>query len=427
MLSCTLVAPRAVSAAPAAGVEQDPAAKQLAEGRRQFAIGEFDAALKLLRKAAAATEEPKLLGQIHFYAGLAHAASGGADAAHRSFVKALEHDPTLRIDPDKFKPAFVEAFERARQQLQGVLEVETIPPDASVEVTIDGGQHKGRTPLRLKLAIGKHRVQAVADDGRGKRYEVLIKPHGVERIALSLAGLTPGKLAVASRPDTAAVWIDGRRLGQTPLAPASMQAGRHRLIVTRSGYRAAQRQVWVDSGATRKLSLTLHSGEGSAADRARWLLPGGTRAFRSNLAVGPGFALHNGVTMISVLQEFAYHLYHEGGGPACGVTIGEAFGDGTFQFQAGPRFWWFFQPAPGIGWYLAPSAYLGYLHSAVEQLPGQDRVIRPGLISQVAFGTYLLFRDRISISFRPLAISVIYLGDLVAVRYGLYFGVGVSI
>lgn len=57
-----------------------------------------------------------------------------------------------------------------------------------------------------------------------------------------------GRLRVASTPSGAAVWIDGVRVGATPVALDSVDAGTRRVTLRREGFRAAQRDVSVAAG-----------------------------------------------------------------------------------------------------------------------------------------------------------------------------------
>jgi serine/threonine-protein kinase len=105
------------------------------------------------------------------------------------------------------------------------LEVVTSPP---LTVSVDG-KVAGRTPSRLDLAPGPHRV-TLSDPSQGIRIvrNVHVKP-GMNRLAL-----TVGKGTVTvSGPSGCEVRIDSRVVGRTPLdGPVPVFEGSHRIQVT---------------------------------------------------------------------------------------------------------------------------------------------------------------------------------------------------
>jgi tetratricopeptide (TPR) repeat protein len=89
------------------------------KGVLRFKLGEYAESLAALNEARRGTRDPKLLAQIHLYIGLNQAVLGDSQAktAQMSFTTALTYDPTLRLDPNKFKRELVELVEAARSTL----------------------------------------------------------------------------------------------------------------------------------------------------------------------------------------------------------------------------------------------------------------------------------------------------------------------
>lgn len=84
-------------------------------GRRLYLNGRFRAAIPPLERALAATESgAQVRAQIWLYLALSHHALDQLGAAENAFIRALESDPGLRLDPRRFKPELVEFFERIR-------------------------------------------------------------------------------------------------------------------------------------------------------------------------------------------------------------------------------------------------------------------------------------------------------------------------
>jgi hypothetical protein len=71
------------------------------------------------------------------------------------------------------------------------------------------------------------------------------------------ASLTYGLLLVESDPAGAAVYVDGRFAGQTPLTIETLAPGAHRLRLVRPGYLENARMVTIKGGARANLSVQL--------------------------------------------------------------------------------------------------------------------------------------------------------------------------
>ena len=133
---------------------------------------------------------------------------------------------------------------------------------AKAGVVVDG-VWRGRTPLTIKgLAVGTHAVRVVEDgyiaetrrvavDARAAGTAVsfqLGKVRGPERpsAAASRPGVTTGRLLLESRPSGAAVLIDGRVVGTTPLLLSDLEPGARQIP-----HRAAGAQGVDDDGYRR--------------------------------------------------------------------------------------------------------------------------------------------------------------------------------
>jgi hypothetical protein len=146
-----------------ARAQRQDAARYLAQGIARFSDGAFSASRTLLLQALHQTQEARLLGQIHLYLGLNDISENKRSGATVHFRKALLHDPHLDLDPDHFKPAFVELFRSVRRSLLGALQVTM--RGRSGEVWIDN-EWRGTTPLRAAMAPGYYRVEIRSRAGR---------------------------------------------------------------------------------------------------------------------------------------------------------------------------------------------------------------------------------------------------------------------
>jgi hypothetical protein len=120
-------------------------------------------------------------------------------------------------------------------------------------VLVDGREY-GRTPLTVgNLSRGSHNVRVIRDGYEPDDRQVTVtsaqRAHSMtvrltpQRVAaVASAGSRPpapsaAPLTVESRPAGAAVFLDGRLVGSTPLVVPDVAAGEHALHLDRDGYR----------------------------------------------------------------------------------------------------------------------------------------------------------------------------------------------
>ena len=114
----------------------------------------------------------------------------------------------------------------------GIAEIQTVPDGA--QVWFDGRQ-LGVTPLRTEFAAGTHEVELrYKNTTRTVMLEVPAGATIVQRIEWT-APKVAGKLKVESDPPGAAVIIDGKPRGNTPLMVDDITAGKHAVDVMLSG------------------------------------------------------------------------------------------------------------------------------------------------------------------------------------------------
>ena len=139
-----------------------PARADLAQAVDAFNAGEFRRSLTLLKQATPTVRDPRDLGRLTLYTGLNQAFLGQTAKARRSFHAALDHDPTLEVDPVRIRPDVVQLFQAVRSKMAGELVVSSRMPSAVVVVD---GVDQGQAPLRLRLTVGRHGLEVL--DRRG--------------------------------------------------------------------------------------------------------------------------------------------------------------------------------------------------------------------------------------------------------------------
>jgi hypothetical protein len=106
---------------------------------------------------------------------------------------------------------------------------------------------------RIRLAAGRHDLTLVTSDNYFAERSVMITAGQTAAIQLDVPH---GKLYVNVLP-WAEVWLDGERVGETPIGNVSVPAGRHELLVKHPELGQQRRTVTVGAGASVRVGLDL--------------------------------------------------------------------------------------------------------------------------------------------------------------------------
>ena len=188
--------------------------------------------------------------------------------AATSFLRYLDLLPRA-ADRDR-----VLARVRALQQRPSRVTVATRPDGARVLVN---GDDRGRAPLTLTMEGGVRSWIAAELDGRRSPRQSVWVEYG-EPLVLTLDLEQQGLLRVTSDVPAAEVAVDGRSIGRAPLE-APVSPGPHVVVVSRPGYRAAERRVEVAADAVYEVHaalIPLAPGAASSGYAARTLSAGPT-------------------------------------------------------------------------------------------------------------------------------------------------------
>jgi hypothetical protein len=138
--------------------------------------------------------------------------------------------------------------------LVGDLRVETQPPNAEIRVD---GRLAGRSPLTIPgLPVASpHAVEASLPGYAVTREQVSVQQGTLARSMLVLRVGT-AEVLVTTEPSGAAIQVDGKAQGTTPVTLSGLSQGRHVVRASRAGRTPAETTVVV-TAATRQLQLLL--------------------------------------------------------------------------------------------------------------------------------------------------------------------------
>lgn len=148
--------------------------------RYDDAIKQLGRGIAEARRTGAAGLSPSALSDLFLYRGLAHTRRGDAASAWDDFVRAATIAPSRTLDPVRFPPRVVEAFDRAVKRVTAKSPLTTrVAVAANCKVHVDGRSVQPRQAV--SLARGHHYVRAVCPGYApyGARVAVLANNHDI--------------------------------------------------------------------------------------------------------------------------------------------------------------------------------------------------------------------------------------------------------
>jgi formylglycine-generating enzyme required for sulfatase activity len=127
----------------------------------------------------------------------------------------------------------------------GLVSIATEPSGAEVRVA---GEPRGRTPAKLELMAGSHRIELRREGFKPWISDVQVQANQPLTLGPVQLGLPDGRLVVRSSPAGANVTVGGAYRGRTPLEIDVRPGIEQAVSVLRDGYEPAGREVSVAAG-----------------------------------------------------------------------------------------------------------------------------------------------------------------------------------
>lgn len=135
----------------------------------------------------------------------------------------------------------------------GIRSLASEPAGASVKI---GGDFSGKAPAEdILLKPGKYKVSVTLDDYIPVMKEIVISEHQFDNINVKLEKIN-AFIELETIPAESEVHIDEQLSGKTPLT-IKVIPGKHKITVTRQGYKLYEKTVVIENNSTIKKSVKL--------------------------------------------------------------------------------------------------------------------------------------------------------------------------
>ena len=175
-------------------------------------------------------------------------------------------------------------FRGGNTATMGTLSVGTSP--AGIQVFVDGEPH-GVTPLGVELPPGEHVVELRTDTER-RRIPVTLTAGGQvsQYFEFARTAQATGELLVRTDPIGAAVTVDGKYVGRSPVSVPDLAPGTHTVVMQNETGSQTERVI-IENGRT--ASLVVSMGTTPKAGAAGWIrleVPGSVQVFENGRVIG---------------------------------------------------------------------------------------------------------------------------------------------
>jgi len=126
----------------------------------------------------------------------------------------------------------------------GYLVIDSTPGEADVTVN---GQPSGTTPLRKEFEQGRYRVSVTKDGFSTFEESIIVERNKTVTRTVQLTRL-PGRLKLTSTPSGAAITINGKIEGSTPLTVSNLKPGTYKVTAEKAGFDPSVQEIETVAG-----------------------------------------------------------------------------------------------------------------------------------------------------------------------------------
>jgi len=281
----------------------------LQKGIRHYNVGQLKESLTVLRRALKASRSSRQKGKIYLYLALTNAVLGKKARARRLVSLALAHDPSMRLDPRRFKPSLVKLVNRARARRRRALRRRTkLRKRAAAWRVAPEPRAAARPPApAAPAAVTTSPAPAVAAPEPSPVVAEPAPPPApapVKQYAPVKAGA--GELIIRTERPGCRVHLNGKIVGTTPLME-TVPAGEHLVAVeSHDGRRSWQARVTVSSSNPTRISAVIPAPARAPVPQLEDPKGGGARLAWTWITAGLGLAAAGVGTglMVSASQDY---------------------------------------------------------------------------------------------------------------------------
>jgi hypothetical protein len=227
--------------------QKEAARERFARGIERMRAGDHASAAAEFSAAYEVAPYPVVLYNL----GIAYQKLGKPVEAVTAMEKVLADPGTLSAD----RVAQAQAVMAVERKRIGTLAIAVTPGGAKIRVD---GIDLPEGESRIRVTAGNHFVEAVLRGHAPARREIGVAGEAEVEVALSLepTDVALAQLWIRSKLPRAEVWLDGARIGETPLRQSvPVLPGEHAVELRRHGYRTARDRIDLGAGATGEVSL----------------------------------------------------------------------------------------------------------------------------------------------------------------------------
>lgn len=189
---------------------------------------------------------------------------GAERGATPAVIEVESGERTIRVQKDEFLPfeqtLVVEGFGKEQalslelKTALGTVVILTKPEQAKVRVD---GREIGVSPVSASVLSGVRNIEIEKDGWKVTRRTVEVEPGKTNNVPLVELERLDGTISIETEPSGAALLINGRFQGQTPMTLTLPGDKVQQVSLSKAGFETVTRSVQADPGATKKMSVRL--------------------------------------------------------------------------------------------------------------------------------------------------------------------------